>query len=528
MVANPQGDLFDQLGSNQQSSGDIFDQINISEKSPSSLRKPLRVGAQYGKGSLNRIPYVAPYNLLTSAVREGAYKSRERVSEQAQKDLAAMDEKLAFGDELTRKERIFYDKTKALAERKNEKAIGIDTDSLINRAVKSATGIDLEPEDLTESIANIVGAITNPSKVVQNVRNIPKLFQKGEVKKLPSGLTQPKVLEAKRPRLGTVTTAQQQRALQNLDKEAADLTKKSIEKNIPLAKQIQEGFDFESKFAKEFSQVDKTAIRANPQINISPVSNLMRETRKKYAGIPNLHSDAKKIGAEMKSFGNRPPTGLGNLVKTYRSNNQKKAQIYETAIVSGKQREYVKFLDDYNRAIADSIKKTLPEDSAWVKMFESSNRDYKNWINAQKTLHNLKGALGEEPNMNKIIKLADDVKAQKKLSYTMGEKGAAEVTQIAKDLKLAKNAIKNIPKKDWGKWDAAMPLAVFIPFVGKPIGMVKGIQAGRSAYGWLLTTPARRKATQEALKAIQQNDLSRYKSATAALGKLIDSEEEPD
>jgi hypothetical protein len=524
MSVDPLAFLDEPAGETSQPSADPLDFLEEYSKSP--LRKPARVAAQYGKGALNRNPYVAAYNVATTLVREGAYRSRERVTGQAQKDLAAMDEKLAKGEELTRKERIFYDRTKALAERQNEKAIGIDTDSLINRAVKATTGIDLEPEDTLEHIAGIAGAITNPKKVAESIRNVPKLFQRGEVKKLPSGLTQPKAVEAKMPRLGTVTSAQQHRALTNLDKEATELTKKSVAANVPMAKKIQEGYDFNSKFAKEFSQIDKTAIKANPQINITPVSNLMKQTRQKYNGVPHLDSDGKKITAVMKGFANKPPTGLGNLVKTYRTNNKIKKHIYETAFVSGKQKDYVKFLDDYNRAIADSIKQTLPQDSAWVKMFETSNREYKNWINAGKTLDQLKGALGGEPTMKGIMRLADDVKAQKKLAYVMGEKGASEVIQITKDLKLARNAIKNIPKKNWGKWDDAFALGVLVPFVGKPLGIWKGAQAGRSAYGWLLTTPARRKATQEALVAIQKNDFTAYKAATAQLLKSLNSEKE--
>src|ERR1700733_11422719 len=133
----------------------------LSERSPSSLRKPARLAAQYGKGALNLNPVVASYNLATTLEREGAHRSRKRVSAQAQKDLARMDEKIAREEPLTRLEKIHYDRTKALSERKSEKTAGIDTESLINKGVKAATGIDLEPEDLGEHIANIGGALLN-------------------------------------------------------------------------------------------------------------------------------------------------------------------------------------------------------------------------------------------------------------------------------------------------------------------------------------------------------------------------------
>ncbi len=146
----------------------------LPEISTNPLRKPARHGAQIAKGALNLIPGVAPYNLLTTAIQEGAHKSRQRVSEQAKKDLKSIEEKKERGEKLTRLEKIHLDRTKQLAERKSEKAAGIDTESLINRAVKSTTGIDLEPEDLGETATNIAASLINP----RNIKNIPQLLTK--------------------------------------------------------------------------------------------------------------------------------------------------------------------------------------------------------------------------------------------------------------------------------------------------------------------------------------------------------------
>lgn len=150
----------------------------LPEISKSPLRKPARHVAQAAKGALNLNPYVAAYNLLTTSVQEGAHKSRERVSEQARKDLQSMEEKKERGEELTRKERIHYNRTKQLAERKSEKAAGIDTESLINKAVKASTGVDLEPEDVGETVTNIAASLVNPRNIVKNAKNIPQLFTK--------------------------------------------------------------------------------------------------------------------------------------------------------------------------------------------------------------------------------------------------------------------------------------------------------------------------------------------------------------
>jgi|GEM_PF-5843590 hypothetical protein len=146
----------------------------LEQKSTNPLRKPARLAAQYAKGSLNRNPYIASYNLATTLVPAAAHRSRQRVSSTAQKELQAMDEKIANGEQLTRKELMFYDRTKEWAERKSKRAASLDTDTLINKGVKAVTGIDLESEDLGESIANVAGAFKNP----KIIKDIPRMFTK--------------------------------------------------------------------------------------------------------------------------------------------------------------------------------------------------------------------------------------------------------------------------------------------------------------------------------------------------------------
>lgn len=385
----------------------------------------------------------------------------------------------------------------------------------VKYGTKAAIGKEvLEAVGVPEPLAEIGGLIGGDIKV-------PKL--RSEVKKLPSGLTEPKAFTAKKPQFGTLSKERQTATIDKLDKEAANLVKTSVEKHQPITKEIEKGFDFEGQFEKEFGQIQKLAEKANPEVDLNPVSKLMDETAKKYRGIPKLHVEAGKIVQEVKAFRNRPPVTLRNALKTYRSNNQKIRQIYETSRLTGKQQEYVDFLVDYNKAIADSFRETLPSDSAWIKMFEDANRNYKNFKDAKKTISQLKEVLGENPTLQKVERLADDVKKQKQLALSMGERGANEVIQIAKDLKIAKEAIKKIPLKETSKFDAVFPIYYFIPYIGKALGSVKALKAGRYAYGWFLSTPARQKAYHEALKALIDQDISSYKKATSLL--LKDSEQ---
>lgn len=169
-------DFLDQKAGSSQATADpldFLDQSLTDRQAP--FRKTSRHAAQMLKGSLNLNPVVAGYNLLTSSLSAGAHRNRQRVTEQAQKDLQMMDEKVARGVPLSRQEKYLYDRTKQWAERVNQRAAPIDTESLINRAVKATSGIDLEPEDIGEEISNIGASIVSPRGLAKAGRAISKL-----------------------------------------------------------------------------------------------------------------------------------------------------------------------------------------------------------------------------------------------------------------------------------------------------------------------------------------------------------------
>lgn len=351
---------------------------------------------------------------------------------------------------------------------------------------------------------------------------------KGEPEKMVSGLTKPRAIEAKKPQLAAMTAKRQEQAIKKLNEEATQLTKKSVEKHVPVAKQIEEGFDFEKKFEKGFGELKQSAEKANPTIDITPVTNYLNKSAKKYHGIPKLHPEGEKVLREVRALRNNPQTGLRNLMKIYRSNNQKVKSVYESSLVSGKQKEYVDFLTGLNREIASSFKNTLPKDSAWVKQFETLNKEFKNYKDAQETLNKLRPVLEGQFTPSKIQKLASDPKTQRKLQASMGEQGAKEVVQIAQDLRTATEALKKIPKREMQIWDSVFPLGFFVPFaktLGIPVGIYKGIKAAKYGYGYLLSTPARRAAYQSALKAISNKDLQAYKNAIAILNRELKKED---
>lgn len=370
-----------------------------------------------------------------------------------------------------------------------------------------------------QNLAEMVGlGVPSLGKIAsQGAKSLKDIIKPNQTEKLASGLTKPRAIDNKLQKYGTLTSSRKEKALKNIDEEASKLTKESIKKHVPAAQKIEEGFDFEGNFEKNFKNIEKSAAQHNPEVNITPISELISSTREKYRGIPKLHGDAIKVIGETRAFANKPQTSLKNLLKVYRSNNKKFKRIFETSKLTGSQQEYVDFLADYNRAIAKSFENTFPKDSSWVRMFKDNNIQYKNYKDAQKTISALSPITEGRSTSSDIKRLAHDPKAQKKLALSMGKEGAQEVSQIAKDIEKASSSIKNIPTKDWKPWEAISPISIFIPGIGKIFGggalIHKVYKGSKFAIGYLLSNPQRRKIYKGALKAIINDDLPAYRKA---------------
>lgn len=381
--------------------------------------------------------------------------------------------------------------------------------------------------DLGQGISEAIG-IGLPGLMKAASKTVSS-FLKSPVEKLPSGLTKPRAIDAKLSKRAILTPKTQESAIAKLNDEASKLGQSVIEKEVPLAKQIQEGMDFESQFEKGFGQIQKMAESANPEIDITPLSQFFSESAAKYRGIPKLHPEAAKISTEIKAFRKNTPIELKKLLRVYRSNGKKIKNIYETSRLTGKQQEYVDFLIDYNRNIAKSFEKTLPEDSAWLNQFKDENKRYKQYKDAQKTLQLVSPILEQRATPSSITKFAEDKVLQKKLQMAMGENGSSQIVQIARDVKQASTAIKNIPVKELSLWDKILPLSVFVPYGHIPGGVVtakKSLDWLRRGYGWFLSTPARRAAYNEALKAIIDGNRSSYIKAAQELQRLSSEDSE--
>lgn len=493
----------------------------LDEKPKTKLPKAARIGAQYGLGLADRatLPLAISSAPLRSKsaqhaeFRKGIFEDLERLAEQ--KATGVWDEQ---DEELFQElqEHIRHpEKAEQFVQTADISASGI------GEAIGKQLGIDLEPEGAAEHIGRFAGSFT-PKELVSGAKALPKILPKKIKETLPSGLTKTKAVDSKLAKFGKVSPERQKIAISGLDKEAANLTKKSINEHLPLSKKIEEGFDFGKDYEKRFGLLKNVTEQYNPKIDVSPLSKFLAEKVDSYSGIPSLHAEAKKILTDVSQFHKNPQDSLKNLVKIYRSNNRKQKSIFETAQLKGKQKEYSDFLKEYNSHISQSIGESLGKDSPWYKEFINLNKEYSQYLNTEKTLNALAPILGKRAKASDLEKLAFNKSAQDKIALSMGKKGAEEVIQISKDLKLAREALKSIPKSKWHGWEKAAMLSLFVPGTHGIIpafGAYKAYEAGRRGLGWLLSTPSIRREYGNVLKAIASGDKKSYATAATAIEK---------
>ena len=405
-------------------------------------------------------------------------------------------------------------------------AFGFKSGPILEKAIAggSAAGIRevLKQSGLSDEQSDSMALLLsqfNPAKAVKSLAE-----KKPET--LPSGLEKPRAIEANFPKLATVSKEAQKEKLQSLNEAASELTKGVIEKRLPISKKIEAGHNFQEEFKEKFGKINKLAEDFRPQIEVIPIDEFMQTTSKKYQGIPNPHSDAKKILKEIdkqkKSSFN--PNDLSNQLKIFRSNNRKRSDIFEQAYVKGSHKEYADWLKEHNDAIVKSIESAFPEDSSFVKMFKDANADYNHYMSALESKKILEPILGANPTPKNLVKLANDPKTVKKLQLAMGKQGAEEIGQIAKDLKLAKESIQQLPKTELTKFDQILPLGFLLdtafPGIGKGIGIVYSAKKlAQFGYGRLLMNSKNRTSYREAIKAIVDNNPQAYSTAVSKFDK---------
>jgi hypothetical protein len=406
--------------------------------------------------------------------------------------------------------------------------LGNAQQKLISGAIAPVVSQTAQALGVPEPIADITGLGASAIRLKQGAVKQASEKLQGVKQTYPSGLEKPKSADFKYAEQARITPERQQKLIENLDKQAEQLTRKSIEKHTPISKQIEEGFDFTGHFDKEFDKLESLAKKQDVVVDIEPISDFLESTYEKYHGIPKPHSEALKVLEEADAFSKNPQAGVYNLLKTYRSNNSKVKGIFETSRVTGKQKEYVDFLLNMNREIASSMKKSMPKESAFMKNFFDLNAEFSNYrkaVDAQRMLEPLIGGKLTPSTLENIIK---NKKTQQKLKLAMGEAGSKEIIQISEDLKSAHEAIKRMSAKEFSKWEAILPIGALVGLgpLGKAYSFYKLKDYSQRALGFILTQPNTRRYYGEALQSLTNGDKASYEKAMKNMLKsLRDSKE---
>jgi hypothetical protein len=475
------------------------------------FEKPLSVVKAGAKGVLEGVQNINPLqpgSMIPQSVRQ-------QVMEQVLPDLGEEEEKIARrGGKLLPMVALGPEAAEA---KLIQLALGTTAGELAEQAGAGELG-----QGLAE-----VGGTSLPNVLKTTTQTLKNIAGKKITETLPSGLTKPRAVESNLNKVATIGKKTQAEAIEKLNKEASQLTRQSVEKNIPLFRQVEAGFD-QSKIDKAFSNLEKTAERSRVTLDLEPTFQLMDQYADKYKGVPNPHGDALKIQKEVQAFRKKPPNTLNRALKTFRSNNKKLREINEKSLVEGTQAEYTKFLRDENKAITESFRQTLGADNEWVKQFESMNSITSKIKTAEKVMADLEPLLqGRNLTPKSLEKLAFDKKSQKKLAVRMKDENAAkEIIQIAKDLHEARTAIKKIPKTALHKWELAAPMTYFIPGLHALPGVYAGQKIGRHMLGYWLSKPETRRAYGKALDAIKNQNFSEYQKQTMILMKAIKERKE--
>lgn len=367
-----------------------------------------------------------------------------------------------------------------------------------------------------QTIAGIIaGGYPAVKEAFLKAKETPNLLMK-------SGITKRKVVGQPEQVVSkaVISPERQAESIAKLNQEAAKIVKSKVHKHVPLLKALEEGVDFESINRKNMDAVHQMAKSSNTVIDIDPLSDFLTETAGRYKKIRKLSPELKEIQSEVKAFKNNPASMLEDLVEIYRDNNKKYRKVV------GKDPEYAHFLSEYNRKIVQSIEETLPKDNEFVNFFKTTNKDYRDYKNAQFIKRNLDSMMQGNPTIEDIKNISINQAKQKALIEKMGKEGANDIIDIAKDMTIAHEALKSIPVKSLKIFDSIYPIADLLP-LGSGISL-KGLmkvtpKLSKRVLGYNLSSPEKKDAYKNALNALKTGDKSAYIRAT----HILSGSEEP-
>ena len=364
----------------------------------------------------------------------------------------------------------------------------------------------LQVAGVPEEVANVAGLVGS------------NVSLKKTQETFPSGLQKPRAAESKLTKFASVPEELKARRIKELDKEAKQISQKILERERPLTKKIQEGYDFSKEFKEGFGQLNKAAEKFKTPLDNTPIQDFLYDKIAKLRRISAISPESKKILQKAKNLYRKPIMDLDNGLKSYREINDEISQITKNYTRYGSQPDYLNFLNELKSNIRESFKQTLPEDSPWLNSFLNLNQRYADFQNTQKAIAQAESVFGKNLKSDTLIKIATNPKNKDKLIRNFGKKGAEDILELTNNLAKAKSSITQISTKDVKSFSDALPnlkesavasgLIYFLPGLGKTFALGAAAKApinyGRFLLGKYLTNPTVKRNYIGALKAITE------------------------
>lgn len=341
--------------------------------------------------------------------------------------------------------------------------------------------------------------------------------------KKPSGLTTRQFEKLKEP--VEVSAKKIKQIDEKLESDFRDIASDIIEKS-PLNEthsELKNDSGFKLAAEEAFEKVDKLAESITEKVSLEDLKKdlIKRGAEEKRSGITELEYD-KEYNKNIKQFvkdTKGKDASLSGIVKQFRKNNEAYGKSWE----SGKSTDYNvakrEALLDYNRTIADLIKKKFP-DTEFANLFDSSNNTWMKIMDAEAVDAYIDDIFKGKINYKKNGEFFN--KKQKQIfKRALGEEGYKNFEQLNKDFMdtgKAHKMMKVAEEKgymDLAKTGFSYLLHPNIAIAKVGFGMTKG--AYESLWQSLLDKPQLAVTWDKGIKAFQKGD---FKTAEIQFDKL--------
>jgi hypothetical protein len=265
----------------------------------------------------------------------------------------------------------------------------------------------------------------------------------------PSGLTERKYENLKEPT--EVSPEKIEQINTKVENEFRDIASDIIEKS-PVSETysaLKNDIEFKSQARESFKDVQSLADELPTQLDTKDLKKNIVDRVAQKKGTGFLPSEYDKIHKKyIKQFITETPSQkitTGDLVTQYRKNNEALGQAFEPGQSFAYNRGKREALLDYNRSIADIIKKEFP-DSEFANLFESTNKTWASIMDAEAIDKFMDGLFSGKIKFEKGKDFFDKQGMTVPFKRALGKEGFNDFQTLVKDLMSIEQANKFMRK----------------------------------------------------------------------------------